>query len=216
MTQQELFDKLSTLLAPAGYYMKLVGSWRYGSVLFNVRNSDIFAHAFTYDNLVEAVAENLAYLQERVEDGDEEVEERDFTFLYTLQVALETFPEEERTTVISYTFNQPLFDFLKERLAADNIDVTFEPRADDELHSYVLFDVNLPHIQFRVFPIFGRCFDPEGVAREVIWMGQDREHLLHGNTPEFGNALQAIDKRVQEYCEKLLLDRAKELTGNTI
>lgn len=216
MTQQELFDKLSTLLAPAGYYMKLVGSWRDGSVLFNVRNSEIFAHAFTYYNLVESVAENLAYLQESIEDGDGEVEESDFSFQYTLQAALETFSEEERNTVISYTFNQRLFDFLKEKLAADNIDITLEPGADDERYSYVLFVVKLPHLQFRVFPIYGRCFDPEGVSREVLWMGQDREYVRHGNTPEFVTALQAIDKRLQEYCENLLLDKANKLAGNTL
>ncbi|MBX0333006.1 hypothetical protein K3G39_07125 [Pontibacter sp. HSC-14F20] len=216
MSQQELFDKLSTLLAPAGYYMKLVGNWCDGSVLFNVRNADIFAHAFTYENLVESVAENLAYLQERIEDGDEELEESDFSFQYTLQAALETFSEEERTTVISYIFNQHLFDFLKEKLAADNIDVTLEPRADDERYSCVLFDVKLPHLQFRVFPIYGRCFDPEGVEREVHWMAQDREYVRHGNTPEYVKALQAIDRGLQEYCENILIDKAKELIGNTL
>lgn len=110
--------------------------------------------------------------------------------------------------MINYTFNQPFFDFLKEKLAAHSIAVTFEPNAADERYSCVLFDVKLPHMQFRVFPIYGR-FDPEGVAREVHWMAQDREYVRHGNTPKYVNALQAIDRGLQEYCKNILLDKAK-------
>lgn len=213
MTQQELFDKLSALLAPSGYRMRLVGNWRYGDVQFNVPNFEVFAHAFTHADLLEAIADSLAYLRERMEEEDEEedlkVDEREIAFLHALRAALETFPEEERHTVIHYTFNQPLFDFLKEKLAADKVTVTFEPNAADERYSYVLFDVHLPQLQFRVFPIYGRCFDPEGLEREVLMTGQDREHLLYGKTPEFGNALRAIEERVQEYRDTLLLKEVK-------
>jgi hypothetical protein len=216
MTQQELFDKVRALLKPAGYYMKLQGNWRFGHVLFNVRYFDIFSFAFTYNNLVEAVAENLANLKEIIEaeEIDEAVEEREFDFLHTLQAILETFPEEERTTVINYTFDQCLFNFLKDKLVADNIEVTFKANQEDDRHSQVFFHVKLPHLQFQVFPIYGRCFTPVGLAREVIMTGQDREYLVHGKTPEFDNALQAIEKRVQEYCEEQLLDEAKSLLAD--
>jgi hypothetical protein len=211
MTQQQLFNKVRALLEPTGFLMKLEGNWRFGHVLFNVRKFDIFAHAFTYHNLVEAAAETLAYLMQRVEEGDDEVEERELDFLYTLQAILETFPEEERNTEINYSFAQPLFDFLKDKLAVDNIEVTFKPDPKDERHSQVFFHVRLPHLQFQVFPIYGRCFNPEGLEREILMTGQDREYLMHGKTPKFEMALRAIENGVQQYCEKLLLDEATNL-----
>jgi hypothetical protein len=211
MTQQQLFDKVRDLLAPTGFLMRLEGNWRFGHVLFNVRNFDIFAHAFTYNNLVKSAAKTLIYLQERIKDGDEDVENREFDFLYTLQAILETFPEAERNTEINYSFDQPLFDFLKDKLAVDNIEVTFKHCEGDERHSQVFFHVRLPHLQFQVFPIYGRCFNPEGLEREILMTGQDREYLTHGKTPEFEMALRAIENGVQQYCEKLLLDEATNL-----
>ncbi len=214
MTQQQLFDKVRALLEPTGFLMRLQGNWRFGHVQFNVRKFDIFAYAFTYDNLVEEVAGTLAYLKECVEEHGEEVEEREFDFLYTLQAILETFPDVERNTDVNYTFDQPLFDFLKETLAAENIELLCIDQEDDKQHSRVFFEAKFPNLHFRVFPIFGRCFTPEGVESEVYMTGQDREWLESGDTPEFEIALRSIERAVQQYRQKLLLDEATKLVAN--
>lgn len=214
MTQQELFDKLKQLLKPAGYHMRLMGSWRCGEVFLGYKGMDVFAHCFSHHELLDDVTTYLKYQSTRALEG-EEVDAGLLAFLHVFKAALDTFPEEERVTDYNYRFNQALFDYLKETLAADNIEVSFEEFKKDERHSSVIFKLSFPNHSIMLFSIFGRCFDLEGMEREVEMTTQDLEYLRHGERPEYRQALNRIYKRLQQYREKLMLQEVELLLNGS-
>ncbi|EJF10603.1 hypothetical protein [Pontibacter sp. BAB1700] len=199
MTQQQLLNKLNNLLFPAGYFLQITEDWRYGEVQANIPGFSLWSYLFTYRNLVHEIEQEISCLEERIKFGEDADKKSLLSFLYTIAAALETFPETERQTVLPYTFDQPLFDFLKQNLESDNINIILLPHERDERFSTIEFHLKLPHLRCRVLEIQARLFCTAVLEMETFTYSDSPDFEANGDKPEFSKALEIIGKKVWEY-----------------